>query len=320
MGRYILRRLLLMIPTLLLVSLIVYLSVALLPGDVVDAKLATSIAAGASASREQAAELRKELGVDQNKAKQYFVWLGRVGRGDLGHSLYFGNQVRAQLRQAIPVSFELALIALIVSLVIAIPFGALSALYQDSPLDYGARLFSIAGLSVPNFVIGTLIIVLGADWFNWTPPLGYRTFFDSPSKNLAQFIIPGVVLGLAVSSTVLRMVRSSMLEVLRADYVRTARAKGLTERLVVVRHALKNAMIPPMTLIGAQVGFLIGGAFIVEQIFGLPGIGKLTLQAMTNRDYPLLQGGVLFLAVIYVAANLLVDLSYAWLDPRIRYS
>jgi peptide/nickel transport system permease protein len=300
--------------------LVVFISVRLLPGDVVDAKLAQAVAAGGQARPEQIAELRDKLGLDEPAAKQYFIWLGKILRGDLGESLFLERSVWGELRHAIPISLELAIIALIISVLIAIPLGAISAIYQDTWLDYGARLLSVAGLSIPNFVVGTLIVVLAAKWFDWNPPLGYRPFFDEPSKNLVQFILPGVVLGLAFSSTTLRMVRSAMLEVLRADYIRTAWAKGLTQRTVVSRHALKNAMIAPLTLIGAQFGFLIGGAFIVESIFTLPGIGRLTLEAINNRDYPLLQGGVLFLSAVFVIMNLLVDLSYAWLDPRIRYA
>ncbi len=320
MGRYILRRVLLLFPTLLLVSLVIFFSVRLLPGDVVDAKLAQAAAAGAGISQQRAAELRHELGLNEPAAKQYFVWLGKVLRGDLGPSLFSQNSIWSDLRQAIPVSLELAIIAVIISVLIAIPFGALAAVYQDSWPDYGARILSVAGLSIPNFVVGTLVIVMASIWFNWTPPLGYRPFFESPGKNLIQFIIPAAILGLSFASTTLRMVRSSMLEVLRSDYVRTAWAKGLSQRAVIGRHALKNAMIAPMTLIGAQIGLLIGGTFIIETIFTLPGIGRLTLEAVNNRDYPQLQGSVLFLAAVFVVVNLVIDLSYAWLDPRIRYA
>lgn len=320
MGRYIARRVLLLLPTLLFVSLVVFFSVRLLPGDVVEAKLAQAALAGAGVSQRDADALRHEIGLDQPAAKQYFVWLGRAVRGDLGHSLFFRSTVWGELRRAVPISLELALMAVVVSLLIAIPLGALAALYQDSWIDYLVRIVSVAGLSIPNFVVGTVVIVMASIWFSWTPPLGYRPFLDSPGKNLVQFIIPAAILGFSFSSTTLRMVRSSMLEVLRADYIRTAWAKGLTTRAVVVRHALKNAMIAPITLIGAQIGFLIGGTFIIETLFTLPGIGRLTLQAINNRDYPLLQGGVLFLSVVFVLVNLLVDLSYGWFDPRIRYS
>ncbi len=320
MGNYIARRLLLLFPTLLLVSLVVFWSVRLQPGDVVDAKLAQAAFAGGTASPERAEELRREMGLDEPAAKQYFVWLGNVVKGDLGHSLFVGRSVRSELWRAVPVSLELAIMAIILSILIAVPLGVLAAIHQDSWIDHVARLFSVGGLAIPNFVVGTVVIVTTSKWLGWSPPIGYRPFFDSPGTNLVQFIIPAAILGLVFSSTTLRMVRSSMLEVLRADYLRTAWAKGLSQRTVIVRHALKNAMIAPLTMVGAQIGLLLGGAVIIESIFSLPGIGRLTLEAVMNRDYPQLQGAVMFLAVVFVLINLVVDISYGWLDPRIRYS
>ncbi len=324
MGRYIVRRLLLLIPTLFIVSLLVFFLIRIVPGDAVDAQLAQAATAGGAATPELAEEIRHELGLDKPAVTQYFIWIGNAFRGDLGNSLQFKNRtVMSELRAAIPVSLEIAIMSLIISLLIAIPLGILSAIYQDSWIDYLARILSVGGLSVPDFVVATVIIVMPAIWWNYLPPLGYEPFFrDFPNNvgnNLQQFILPSAAIGLRFSSTTLRMVRSSMLEVLRADYVRTARAKGLTSQAVIVRHALKNAMIAPITLIGASVGFLIGGTFIVETIFALPGVGRLTLESITSRDYNQLQGNVLFLGTVFVLVNLVTDLTYAWFDPRIRY-
>ncbi|MCH8195677.1 MAG: ABC transporter permease [Chloroflexi bacterium] len=321
MGRYIVRRLLLMIPTLFIVSLLVFFLMRIVPGDAVDAQLGQAAAAGGGVTPELEAQIRAELGLDRPAHIQYFVWVGNALQGDLGNSLQFKNRtVWSELRVAIPVSLEIAIMALIISLMIAIPFGVLSAIYQDSWIDYLSRIISVGGLSIPDFVVATVIIVMPAIWWGWLPPLGYVAFFDDPGANLVQFILPSAAIGLRFSSTTLRMVRSSMLEVLRADYVRTARAKGLTSQVVIVRHALKNAMIAPITLIGTSIGFLIGGTFIVETIFALPGVGRLTLDSISNRDYNQLQGNVLFLSTVFVMVNLVTDLTYAWFDPRIRYS
>ena len=320
MTQYIARRILLLIPTMFLVSLVVFFSVRLLPGDVVDVQASQAAVAGGGTTEQERERIREELGLNEPAVKQYFVWIGNVLRGDLGDSLFFKNSVWSELGRAIPVSLELAVIAVVISILIAIPMGSLAAIYQDSPIDYGTRFISVLGLSVPDFVVGTVFIVLVAIWFNWSPPFGYSAFLDDPRRNLVQFLVPGAILGLRSTSTTLRMVRSSMLEVLRSDYIRTAHAKGLSDRMVIVRHALKNSMIAPMTLIGTQIGFLIGGTFVIEQIFTLPGVGLLTLDSVNNRDYTQLQGSVLFLSTVFVMINLLIDLSYAWLDPRIRYS
>lgn len=310
-----------MIPTLFIVSLLVFFLMRIVPGDAVDAQLGQAAAAGGGVTPELEAQIRAELGLDRPAHIQYFIWVGNALQGDLGNSLQFKNRtVWSELRVAIPVSLEIAIMALIISLMIAIPFGVLSAIYQDSWIDYLSRIISVGGLSIPDFVVATVIIVMPAIWWGWLPPLGYVAFFDDPGANLVQFILPSAAIGLRFSSTTLRMVRSSMLEVLRADYVRTARAKGLTSQVVIVRHALKNAMIAPITLIGTSIGFLIGGTFIVETIFALPGVGRLTLDSISNRDYNQLQGNVLFLSTVFVMVNLVTDLTYAWFDPRIRYS
>lgn len=314
-----------MIPTLFIVSLLVFFLMRIVPGDAVDYQLGQAAAAGGGVAPGLEEQIREELGLDRPAHVQYFVWIGNAFQGDLGNSLQFKNRtVWSELRGAIPVSLEIAILSLVISLMIAIPLGVLSAIYQDSWIDYLSRIISVGGLSIPDFVVATVIIVMPSIWWGWLPPLGYEPLFkDFPSNvgnNLQQFILPSAAIGLRFSSTTLRMVRSSMLEVLRADYVRTARAKGLTSQVVIVRHALKNAMIAPITLIGTSIGFLIGGTFIVETIFALPGVGRLTLDSISNRDYNQLQGNVLFLSTVFVMINLLTDLTYAWFDPRIRYS
>ncbi len=320
MGRYVIRRLLLLIPTVLIVYVVVFFSIRLVPGDVIDAQIAiNATAGGGSYSDEDIQQLRDELGLNDPALTQFFRSLGNALRGDLGNSLYYKNDVRDEIWHALPVTLELALMAVIISVVFAIPFGALAALLQDTWVDYAVRLLSVGALSVPNFVVATLLWILPARFFGWTPPLGYRPFFDEPGNNLIQFILPAAALSLFFTSSTLRMVRSSMLEVLRSDYIRTAWSKGLTQRMVITRHALKNALIAPITLIGGQISILIGGTVIIETIFNLPGLGRLTLDAIQLRDYTQLQANVLFLAVSFIVVNLVVDLTYGWLDPRIRY-
>jgi len=227
--------------------------------------------------------------------------------------------VRNQLFKRIPVSAELAALAIVLALVIAIPVGVISAIRQDTFLDYIGRLVAISGLSLPDFWLGTVMLMMLSLWFRWLPPIGYVPFFTNPLANLQQFVFPALILGFRLSATSMRMTRSTMLEVLRQDYIRTAWSKGLRERVVIYRHALKNAMIPVITIIGTQFSVLLGGTVIMETIFVLPGVGRLTLDSIFNRDYTQLQGNVLFLAMVMVTANLVVDLSYAWFDPRIRY-
>ncbi len=316
MSLYILRRALLLFPVMFGVSLLVFFSIRLVPGDITDALSQSS----ESFTPQQAQVYRHQLGLDRPAVTQYGVWVSKLVRGDLGKSFYDKQPVSRGIISAIPVSLELAIMAVVIGTALAIPLGVISALRQDKWEDYIGRLFSIFGMSVPDFVLGTLFIVLPSIWFHWVPPITYAPFFDDPATNLKQFFLPALVLGLRSSASIMRITRSSMLEVLRSDYVRTAWAKGLPQRMVIVRHALKNAMVAPITVIGTQIGFLMGGTVIVEQIFSLPGLGKLTLDSILVRDYAQLQGNVIFLATIFVVVNLLVDLSYAWFDPRIRYS
>ncbi len=315
MRDYVLRRIALMVPSLLGVSIVVFLLTHMLPGDAVMAMLAEA----PSFRQQDVDRLRQELGLDRPLLDQYLTYINGVVRGDLGKSLWTGRPVLQEIARRLPVSFELAVIATLTSIFFAITFGILSAIRQDTWVDYAIRVLSIGGLSVPNFVIGTLLLVLPVVWFGYMAPIRYVPFTENPFINLQQFAPPAIALGLRLSASVMRMGRSSLLEVLRQDYIRTALSKGLRERVVVLRHALRNSLIPVVTLFGGQFSFLLGGTVVVETIFNLPGIGRLMLDAISNRDYTMLQGTVLFIAIVFLMMNLIVDLSYAYIDPRIRY-
>ena len=316
MRGYILRRLLALLPTLVLASLIVFVTVRLIPGDVIDLMLSQNDVSADKRSREQ---LISALGLDVPMWQQYFRWIGAIVlHGDLGNSLWQGTPVTSQLLARLPVTFELGAIALAVGLVIALPIGVYSALRQDTPGDYLARSFSILLLAVPSFWLGTMVVVFPSIWWGWSPPIEFTPFMQSPNQNLQQMLLPGMVLGAALSAITMRLTRTMMLEVLRQDYIRTAWAKGLTERLVIVRHALRNALIPVVTLIGLQAPLLIGGAVIIEQIFVIPGMGLLLLEAVQQRDYPVITGVFLMVGVAVMLINLVVDLSYGFLDPKVR--
>jgi peptide/nickel transport system permease protein len=236
-----------------------------------------------------------------------------------GYSIFTNEPISEALKKAIPVTIELAVLAMILGLLIAIPIGVISATRQDTGADYAGRLVAISGLSLPDFWLGTLVITFAAIWFAWIPKIGYVSLWESPWQNLQQFLLPAAVLGFRLSAATMRMTRSTVLEVLREDYVRTAWAKGLGERIIVYKHALKNALIPVITLIGGQLGTLLAGTVIVETIFALPGMGRLTVEAILFRDYPVVQTNVMLVAAALVTLNLVIDLTYAWLDPRIRY-
>lgn len=312
MGRYIVSRLALAVPVLILASLMVFTIIRLIPGDVVTMRL------GESGETPEAAEMRRVLGLDRPVWAQYFVWLGNVGRGDLGLSLWTGKPVAEEILLALPVTAELALLAIVIALAISVPTGLLSAVVRESPLDYVVRLVSVAGLAIPPSWLGTMFLMLPAVLAGWAPSSRYISPAEDLTENLKQFILPALALGYYYAAFSMRMVRSQTLEVLRQDYVRVARAKGLSEPQVVVKHVLKNALIPTITLAGAQLGVLIGGVVVIEQIFSLPGLGRLTLWAISVRDYPQLQANVLLTSVFVIVINLAVDIIYAWLDPRIR--
>ena len=327
MTTYLIRRLLLIFPTLLIASVIVFFAIRLIPGDVIDALVDQRAGAAIEFNR---ASLERALGLDAPIHVQYARWLGiapfddDVGyngilQGSLGRSLWKPLDVTEVLIQRLPVTFELGLMAIVIALAVSFPVGIYSAIRQENWIDYLGRSVAITGLAIPSFWIGIMIILYGSITFGWSPPIFYIPFMENPIENIGQFIIPAAIMGLAMSATNMRMTRTMMLEVLRQDYIRTAWAKGLRERVVVIRHALKNAMIPVITIIGLQLPVLVGGSVIMEQIFNLPGLGRLMVDAAHLRDYTILSGAMLLIAVAILLANLLTDLSYAWLDPRIRY-
>ncbi|RCW74012.1 ABC transporter permease [Pseudorhodoferax soli] len=316
MHAYVIRRLLSLLPTLVIASLIVFISIRLIPGDVVDLMLSNNDISAEPKSRDQ---LIAALGLDKPMWKQYLLWVRAiVFHGDLGTSLWQGTSVAEQIGARLPVTMELGAIALVVSLTMALPIGIYSATRQDTAGDYVARSFSILLLAVPSFWLGTMVVVFPSIWWGWSPPIDYVGFFTNPWQNLQQMVVPGIVLGTSLSAITMRMTRTMMLEVLRQDYIRTAQAKGLSERVVVLRHALRNALIPVVTLIGLQAPLLLGGAVIIEQIFVIPGMGMLLLEAVSQRDYPIVTGVFLIVGVAVLVINLLVDLSYGLLDPKVR--
>jgi peptide/nickel transport system permease protein len=287
----------------------------IMPGDALTALMAES----GNVSERELEKLRQDLGLDRPYYEQYIIWIWQMITFTPGQSIFTGEEITVSLKKAIPVTLELATLAMLFGLAIAIPIGVLSATRQDQAVDYVGRLAAISGLSLPDFWLGTLVITFAAIWFAWMPPLGYTSVWDSPWRNVQQFLLPAAVLGFRLAAATMRMTRSTLLEVLREDYVRTARAKGLGERLIIYKHALKNALIPVVTIVGGQLGTLLAGTVIVETIFALPGMGRLTVEAILFRDYPVVQTNVMLVAVILVGLNLIVDLTYAWLDPRIRY-
>jgi peptide/nickel transport system permease protein len=314
---YIIRRLLLLIPTLLIVTLIVFSAVRFIPGSIVELMAAQH---GEAQNIEETIQIIKhEMGMDVPIYVQYGRWLGGVLRGDLGKSLWSGRSIGRDLLQRLPVSIELGIMAILVALLIAFPIGILSAIRQDTITDYITRGIAIILISVPAFWIGTMVMVYPAKYLNWMPPVVYRPFLEDPLYNLQQFIIPALILGMAMSGTTMRMTRTMMLEVLRQDYIRTAWAKGLRERLVISRHALKNALIPVVTIVGMQLPILVGGSIIIETIFGLPGMGRYFIYALVSRDYPIVSAINLIAAAFVMMCNLGVDLAYAALDPRVQY-
>jgi peptide/nickel transport system permease protein len=313
MRQYVLKRLLLVVPTLLLVSIIVFSLNHMLPGDVVVLMFEEK------AYAKDLETLRAKLGLDRPLYIQYFSWIGQVTGGDLGESLWTKRPVLEEIMRRLPVSLKLGAMAIIVALCIALPIGVLSAIRQDTLKDYTARSAAIVGLSVPPFWKATLVIVLPSIWFGWAPPLQFTPFSENPWQHLSQFILPAIILGIAPGASIMRLTRALMLEVLRQDYIRTAWSKGMREPRVVLKHALKNAIIPVITIVGIQVAEIASGTVIMETIFGLPGMGRFLVDAIFQRDYTVVQGVILLTSTITVVINLLVDLTYAQLDPRIRY-
>ena len=307
------RRALLTIPTILGISIIIFLMVRLMPGDIIDVLFSGDV----TATEEVKQQAREDLGLSGSYPEQYWNWATGVVQGDFGDSYRNAEPVSDVLWRAIPITLELMILALLIAVLIGVPLGVISAVRRDSAGDYASRVGGLIGISIPNFWLATLLLLFTSRVFGWVPPLGHISFFDDPIGNLSQFVLPAISISVFTLAIVMRMVRATMLEVMSQDYVRTARAKGVRRRLVVYRHALRNALVPVVTVIGFEVGILMGGAAIVELIFGLPGVGYVLLQAIFNRDYPLVQGATLLIAVILVLANLLVDIVYGWLDPRI---
>jgi len=319
MTAYLLRRLVLIVPTLIIVSLIMFLLVRIIPGSAVEIMAAEHTAdTGLVLDPE---DVKRMLGLDSPIHIQYGEWVwGAISRGDLGVGLWSQLPVLPQILDRFPVSFELGALAIALSLIIGLPVGVYSAIRQDTAGDYVGRTFAIGMLALPNFWLATLIMVFPALWWGWSPAVQYIPLTEDVWANLKQFIIPAFLMGTGFSATTMRMTRTMMLEVLRQDYVRTAWSKGLSGPVIILRHALKNALIPVVTVAGLQLPVLIGGTVIMEQIFVLPGVGRLLIEAVQGRDYTMISGINVFLATFVLGANLTVDLSYAYLDPRIRYS
>jgi len=316
---YIAKRLLLLFPTLVGASILVFVALRVAPGNIVDILVSTGGYTNKADEDRARERLAAELGLDKPVYVQYWNWITSLAQLDLGKSYRWEQPAWDIVKTRIPVTVELALMALVISLIIAIPAGVISAVRQDTWLDYAVRIFSLAGLSAPSFWLGMIVILILVRAFNWLPSMIYVSPFENLQQNLLIFIWPALVVGYRNAALIMRMTRSVMLEVLREDYIRTAWAKGLREQVVVYRHALKNAILPVVTLIGIEFAFLIGGLVVTEQVFNIPGMGRLLVEAISRRDYVIVQSIVSIIAVTVVGANLFVDLVYAWLDPRVRY-
>jgi len=316
MQRYLIQRLIAFIPTLFGISIVIFIVMRLLPGDAINAMVGTSF----KLTDAQIAALRAYFGFDKPLYEQYWIWLTSALRGDFGFSVRSGIPVLPEILARFPLTFELAILAMLIATTIGIPIGILAAVKRDTTIDLAGRLFALIGLALPNFWMGTLIILVLSVAFGVLPTSGdYTDFVQDPLTNLKQLFFPALTLGFAFSASVMRTTRSSMLEELRQDYTRTARGKGLEEQAVIVKHCLKNALIPIITIIGLETGYLFGGAIIVEEVFALPGIGRYLLTGIAQRDYAVVQGTVIFIAFNFVLINLIADLAYAWVNPRIRY-
>ena len=313
MGGYILKRIAFAIPTLIGVTVGIFLMVRLLPGDIIDILFGGDL----TASEEIKDQAREQLGLNGSYPEQYWRWISGVVQGDFGFSLRNTEPVSNIVVDALPITLELMFLGLLIAIVVGVPLGVISAVRRDSAPDYISRVGGLVGLSIPSFWLATLLLLFTSRAFGWVPPLNYISPLDDPIGNLSQFILPAISISVFTMAIVMRMVRATMLEVLGQDYVRTARAKGVSRRSVITRHALRNALIPVVTIVGFEIGVLIGGAAIIEIFFGLPGIGYLLLQAIFGRDYPVIQAMTLLIAFTFIFANLLVDILYGFLDPRI---
>jgi peptide/nickel transport system permease protein len=317
MTRYLAKRFLLMIPTLLGVAVLVFVLLRVLPGDVVEMRFASG--QNQFVDQKLLASERAKLGLDKPFWRQFVDYLAGLLRLDLGRSMWTGSPITEEIKLRFALSLQLALMATVVATVLAIPLGIVAALRQDTWVDYSVRVFSIAGLAMPSFWLGILLILTLLVVFKWLPPMVYTPLWVNPWQNLAQLIWPAVAVGYRYSAVATRMTRSAMLEVLREDYIRTARAKGLFQKLILSRHAFKNALLPVLTVIALEFAFLLGGLVVTEQVFNLNGLGLLFVQAIAHRDYTLTQALVLLVAATFIVVNFFVDLAFAWIDPRIRY-
>lgn len=319
MRDYIIQRLALFVPVLVLVSLAIFIITHILPGDVARVVLMGPSGQGI-VTTDQLRDVRQKLGLDRSLPVQYLDWVKGLLTVDLGVSYVSQQPITKLLAQRLPLTFELAVLSIVISLAFALPMGILAALHQDTWLDYALRVFSIGGLTMPSFWTGSLLLLALVGVFGWIPPVGYVAFWHDPWRNIQQIVFPVLIMGYLNAAVVSRMTRSTLLEVLRQDYLRTAWAKGLRERVIVTRHALRNAILPVITISGFQFGNLLGGTVVMEYLFSLPGIGSALLDAIGARDLPVIQNVVLLIALWFLLINLAVDLLYAWFDPRVRYA
>ena len=320
MRTYVLRRLALFLPTLLGASILIFVLMRLVPGDIAEILVYQTGSEASAVQKRQIQQIRRELGLDEPFVIQYVQWIAGAVRGDFGYSYTQRRPVSDIIKERFPRSMELALLTLLIAIVWSVPLGVVSAVRQNTALDYLARVLSLTGLSLPLFFTGALVLYALVRFFRWLPPLEFVALTENPSENLKQLVWPALVQAYYISAPITRLTRSQMLEIIRQDYVRTARAKGLAERAVVYRHALRNSLLPVVTFIGWWGGRLLGGVVIMEVIFAVPGMGTALVQAVSYRDYPTVQALILVMALIFLGVNLVIDLLYAWLDPRIRYA
>jgi len=317
MRQYLIRRILLMIPTLLGVAIVIFLLMRVVPGDIVELKYAGE---GASISRETLEKERQLLGLDKPLWYQFGSWMWGLMRGNFGVSMWTGRPIMHEVSIRFELTLQLAIMAMIISVILGIPLGMIAALKQDTWADYSVRVFSIAGLATPSFWLGVLMILVLLIFFKWLPPMEFTPLWKNPAANLVQLIWPAMAVGYRYSAMIMRMTRSTMLDVLREDYIRTARAKGLFEKLILFRHALKNALLPVVSVIGLELAFLLGGLVVTEQVFNLNGLGLLLVQSIERRDYMMTQSLVVLVAFFFVLMNFTLDILFAWLDPRVRFN
>ncbi|MFD1848765.1 nickel ABC transporter permease [Oceanobacillus bengalensis] len=315
MAEYIIRRLIYGVIVLFIMVTFIFVVMRAVPGDVVTLQLADS-----GASEEQIEALEAELGLDKSIPAQLGDWIVGAVQGDLGMSLWSGQPVTEVITERLPVTLQLAIMSIILAILIGIPIGVISAVKHNTFIDHFLRITSVGGLSIPNFWLGLILLTVLALVLNWIPPLGYQSFLENPIVNFQQMILPAICLAITLSASIVRMTRSAVLEVLHSEFIRTVRSKGAKERVVIYKHALRNSLVSVITLIGLQVGYLLGGTVVLESIFSLPGLGSLIFETVSSRDYPVVQAAVLIFGAMFLLVNLIVDVMYGWVDPRIRNS